>query len=46
VTVRSATVLGVVGAGGIGFQLMTSTRLFKYQDVAMILLIISTRGGR
>ena len=40
VAVRSATVLGLVGAGGIGFQLMSSMRLFKYQDVAMILLII------
>jgi len=40
VAVRSATVLGLVGAGGIGFQLMTSMRLFKYRDVAMILIII------
>lgn len=40
VAVRSATVLGLVGAGGIGFQLMTSMRLFKYRDVAMILLVI------
>jgi phosphonate transport system permease protein len=40
VAVRSATVLGLVGAGGIGFQLMASMRLFKYQDVAMILVII------
>jgi phosphonate transport system permease protein len=29
VAVRSAMVLGLVGAGGIGFQLMTSMRLFK-----------------
>jgi phosphonate transport system permease protein len=40
VAVRSATVLGLVGAGGIGFQLMASMRLFKYRDVAMILVII------
>ena len=40
VAVRSATVLGLVGAGGIGFQLMTNMRLFKYQDVAMILIVI------
>jgi phosphonate transport system permease protein len=40
VAVRSATVLGLVGAGGIGFQLMASMRLFKYPDVATILLVI------
>ena len=40
VSVRSATVLGLVGAGGIGFELMTSMRLFKYRDVAMILAAI------
>lgn len=32
--------LGLVGAGGIGFQLMSSMRLFKYQDVATILIVI------
>lgn len=40
VSVRSATVLGLVGAGGIGFELMTSMRLFKYRDVAMILIAV------
>jgi phosphonate transport system permease protein len=40
VSVRSATVLGLVGAGGIGFELMTSMRLFKYRDVAVILVAI------
>jgi phosphonate transport system permease protein len=40
VAVRSATVLGLVGAGGIGFQLITSMRLFQYRDVAMILVVI------
>ena len=40
VAVRSATVLGLVGAGGLGFALMSSMRLFKYQDVAMILVLI------
>lgn len=37
---RSATVLGIVGAGGIGFELITSMRLFKYQDTTSILLVI------
>ncbi len=40
VAIRSATVLGLVGAGGIGFELMTSMRLFKYRDVSVILLRI------
>jgi len=37
---RSATVLGIVGAGGIGFELITSLRLFMYQDTTSILLVI------
>ncbi|MDP2210548.1 MAG: phosphonate ABC transporter, permease protein PhnE [Candidatus Aquicultor sp.] len=37
---RQATVLGMVGAGGLGFELITSMRLFKYQDAATILLVI------
>lgn len=37
---RQATVLGFVGAGGIGFELITSMRLFQYQDTALILLLI------
>ncbi len=40
VSVRSATVLGLVGAGGIGFELMTSMRLFRYRDVAVILAVV------
>ena len=40
VAVRSATVLGLVGAGGLGFALMANMRLFKYQEVATILLLI------
>lgn len=37
---RSATILGVVGAGGIGFELITSMRLFKYQDMTTVLVVI------
>jgi len=37
---RSATILGVVGAGGIGFELITSMRLFKYQDMTIVLVVI------
>ncbi|BDC35558.1 MAG: phosphonate ABC transporter, permease protein PhnE [Candidatus Methanoliparum thermophilum] len=37
---RQATVLGIVGAGGLGFELITSLRLFKYRETATILIII------
>lgn len=38
--VRQATVLGMVGAGGIGFELVSSMKLFQYQDTAMCILVI------
>lgn len=38
--VRQATVLGMVGAGGIGFELVASMKLFQYQDTAMCILVI------
>ena len=34
--VRSATVFGVVGAGGIGCDLISSMRLFRYERVLLI----------
>jgi len=37
---RSSTILGIVGAGGIGFELMTSMRLFRYQEMTMTLIVI------
>jgi len=37
---RAATVLGLVGAGGIGMELITSMRLFKDQEVLTILIIM------
>lgn len=37
--IRSATVLGMVGAGGIGFDLITSVRLFQYQETSAIILL-------
>ena len=36
---RSSLVLGFVGAGGIGFQLLTAMNLFQYQTVAFLLII-------
>jgi phosphonate transport system permease protein len=37
---RASTVMGMVGAGGIGFELMASLRLMQYQQVSAILLLI------
>jgi phosphonate transport system permease protein len=37
---RASTVLGIVGAGGIGFELMAALRLIKYDEVSAILLTI------
>jgi phosphonate transport system permease protein len=40
INVRSATVLGFVGAGGIGQDLMEAIRKFYYSDVSAILVMI------
>ncbi|TCJ19931.1 hypothetical protein E0L93_02985 [Rubrobacter taiwanensis] len=32
--------LGLVGAGGIGFELLTSMRLFQYPEVLTILIFV------
>jgi len=40
INVREATVLGFVGAGGIGQDLMESIRKFYYSDVSAILVLI------
>ena len=37
--IRSSLVLGFVGAGGIGFQLLTAMNLFQYRTVAMLLVV-------
>ncbi|MFC3147685.1 phosphonate ABC transporter, permease protein PhnE [Piscinibacterium candidicorallinum] len=37
---RASAVLGIVGAGGIGFELMAALRLIKYDEVAAILLCV------
>lgn len=39
--IRSSVVLGLVGAGGIGFLLVDNMRQFQYQSVALILLVIT-----
>ena len=40
VNVRGAAVLGFVGAGGIGEELITAIRKFYYSDVSAILLLV------
>jgi phosphonate transport system permease protein len=35
---RSSLVLGFVGAGGLGFQLLTAMNLFQYQTVSLLLV--------
>ena len=37
---RASTVMGMVGAGGIGMELMGSLRLMKYDEVTALLLVI------
>jgi len=38
--VRMATMLGIVGAGGIGYELISAFRMFRYQRVTTIIFII------
>lgn len=37
---RASTVMGMVGAGGIGFELMASLRLMQYREVLALLIVI------
>jgi len=37
---RASAVLGIVGAGGIGFELMAALRLVRYDEVSAILLSV------
>ncbi len=38
--VRMATMLGIVGAGGIGYELQSSFRMFEYERVSAIIIMI------
>ena len=40
--IRTSTVLGLVGAGGIGFELTMGIRLFQYNKVLALLIIVMT----
>jgi phosphonate transport system permease protein len=37
--IRSSLVLGFVGAGGLGFQLLTAMNLFQYRTVSLLLMV-------
>jgi phosphonate transport system permease protein len=37
---RASTVMGMVGAGGIGFELIGSLRIMQYQEVSSLLIVI------
>ncbi|MGE4481514.1 phosphonate ABC transporter, permease protein PhnE [Acidocella sp.] len=37
--IRSSLVLGFVGAGGIGFQLLTAMNLFDYRTVSLLIIV-------
>jgi phosphonate transport system permease protein len=39
---RASTGMGMVGAGGIGFELVGSLRIMQYREVSAILLVILT----
>ncbi len=38
--IRYSTIMGLVGAGGIGFELVMTSRMFEYRQMAAMLLII------
>ena len=38
--IRMATMLGIVGAGGIGYRLQSAFRMFQYREVSAIIIII------
>ncbi|MGH3146196.1 MAG: phosphonate ABC transporter, permease protein PhnE [Rubrobacter sp.] len=40
INIRNSIVLGLVGAGGLGFELQTSMRLFQYPQVLTILILV------
>jgi phosphonate transport system permease protein len=40
INIRDSIVLGLVGAGGIGFELQTSMRLFRYPEVLTMIVVI------
>jgi phosphonate transport system permease protein len=40
VNIRAATLLGIVGAGGIGFYLLNASRVLEFGVVTTIMLLV------
>ncbi|MFO1128109.1 MAG: hypothetical protein U1E66_06745 [Rhodospirillales bacterium] len=40
--VRAATVLGIIGAGGLGQEIVTAFHLFAYREAAALILVMLT----
>ncbi len=40
INVRSSVILGFVGGGGLGYRLLTAMKLFKYDELLTILLVL------
>jgi phosphonate transport system permease protein len=38
--IRQATVIGMVGAGGIGFEIVSSIKLFEYQNTLACIIVV------
>ena len=38
--VRAATVLGVIGAGGLGLEIITAFHLFEYREAMALILVL------
>lgn len=45
INLRASVIVGIVGAGGIGFHLQQNMGMFNYQNVAAILLVIFVLVG-
>ena len=45
INVRTAAVMGFVGAGGIGMELITAVRSLYYEDISAILILIVLTVG-
>ena len=41
VNIRSATLLGIVGAGGIGFDLLSAAQILEFGLVTTILMLVA-----
>ena len=42
--IRASTIMGLVGAGGIGFELVMTSRMFEYRQMTAMLLVIDRKS--